>query len=149
LRATLVWAEWGPVPFQLRRGIPRRAYVRAAKDVALVMAISEGTRQSVCEAGVAPAVVEVVPNVMRADEITFTLEGRDRTRAALGIPRDAFVVGCISRFHPKKRNDVVVEAVKRLPADAHLILAGDGETESELRHVAASLGVRAHFVPTP
>ena len=33
-------------------------------------------------------------------------------RSELGIPDDAFVVGCISRFHPKKRNDVVVEAVE-------------------------------------
>ena len=25
LRRTLVWAEWGPVPFPLRKGLPRRA----------------------------------------------------------------------------------------------------------------------------
>ena len=31
----------------------------------------------------------------------------------------------------------------------HLILAGDGETESELRALAAPLGERAHFIATP
>ena len=31
----------------------------------------------------------------------------------------------------------------------HLILAGDGETEAELRELAAPLGERAHFIPTP
>src|SRR6476646_4580826 len=29
LRRTVVWAEWGPVPFPLRRGLPRRRYLRA------------------------------------------------------------------------------------------------------------------------
>ena len=28
--ATVVWAEWGPVPFPLRKGLPRRAYLAAA-----------------------------------------------------------------------------------------------------------------------
>ena len=41
------------------------------------------------------------------------------------------MVGCISRFHPKKRNDVVVEAVKQLDERAHLLLAGAGETEAD------------------
>ena len=60
------------------------------------------------------------------------------------------MVGCISRFHPKKRNDVVVRAVDQLDdRRIHLILAGDGETESQLRELAAPLGERAHFIATP
>jgi glycosyltransferase involved in cell wall biosynthesis len=31
----------------------------------------------------------------------------------------------------------------------HLVLAGAGETEQELRRLAAPLGPRAHFIPTP
>jgi len=31
----------------------------------------------------------------------------------------------------------------------HLIIAGDGETEAELRALAAPLGGRAHFIATP
>ena len=63
--------------------------------------------------------------------------GREAVRTRLGIPSDAFVVGCISRFHPKKRNDVVVDATVALDdPDVHLILAGDGETEAELRERA-------------
>ena len=114
------------------------------------MAVSEGTKRSVSEVGVDPAKVEVVPNVLRTEEIRFTEEGRARVRAELGIPHEAFVVGCISRFHPKKRNDVVVEAVIALDDPrVHLMLAGDGETEAELRELAAPLGERAHFMPTP
>ncbi len=150
LRATTVWAEWGPVPFPLRKGLPRRAYLAAAERVPLVMAVSEGTRVSVTEVGVEERKVIVVPNVLRTDEIQYTEEGRARVRAELGIPADAFVVGCISRFHPKKRNDVVVDAVRELEDPrVHLILAGDGETEGELRALAAPLGERAHFIDTP
>src|SRR5205823_9949224 len=52
LRRTLVWAEWGPVPFPMRRGLPRRAYLGAGERAALVMAISEGTKRSVADVGV-------------------------------------------------------------------------------------------------
>jgi len=150
LRRALVWAEWGPVPFPLRRGVPRRLYLAAARQAALVLAISQGTRQSVAEVGVEEAKLIVVPNVLRTEEIRFSEQGRARVRGELDIPADAFVVGCISRFHPKKRNDVVVQAVRALEDPrVHLILAGDGETEAQLRELAAPLGARAHFISTP
>ena len=149
LRAKLVWAEWGPVPFPLRKGLPRRLYLAAARRTDLVMAVSQGTKDSVEEVGVAPEKVVVVPNVLRSGEIAFNSAGRERVRRELGIADDAFVVCCISRFHPKKRNDVVVEAVKRLGDRVELIMAGDGETEEDLRRRAEPLGPRAHFLPTP
>ena len=149
LRRTLVWAEWGPVPFPMRQGPARRMYLAAAQRASLVLAISEGTRRNVCEVGVPERKVHYVPNVMATDEIAFTGDGRARVRRELSIPDEAFVVGCISRFHPKKRNDVVVDAVAALGDGAHLIMAGDGETEADLRARAGPLSERAHFVPTP
>ncbi len=150
MRRSIVWSEWGPVPFPMRKGLPRRAYLAAAARARLVMAVSAGTRDSVAEVGVPPEKVVVVPNVMRTDEIRYSEQGRVRVRDRLGIPADAFVVGCISRFHPKKRNDVVVDAVVQLrDPRVHLVLAGAGETEAQLRRLADPLGSRAHFVPTP
>jgi glycosyltransferase involved in cell wall biosynthesis len=133
----------------MRKGIGRWIYRDAARSVKRIMAISQGTKDSVVAMGVDASKVEVVPNVMRGAELGFSAEGRERVRRQLGIPDDAFVVGCISRFHPKKRNDVLVEAMKQLPERAHLILAGAGETEQDLRQRAAPLNGRAHFVPTP
>ncbi|MBJ7329444.1 MAG: glycosyltransferase family 4 protein [Solirubrobacteraceae bacterium] len=150
LRATLVWCEWGPIPFPLRKGAPRQAYLGAARAADLILAISQGTNDNVVDVGVAPWKVVTVPNVLRTDEIDFSAAGRTRVRDDLRIPRDAFVVGCISRFHPKKRNDVVVEAVKLLDDErVHLVMAGDGETEASLREIGAPLGDRLHMVPTP
>lgn len=149
LRAALVWTEWGPVPVQMRKGPGAVLYRDAAKKAGKILAISAGTKESVVGMGVDPAKVVVVPNVMRGDELAYTEEGRRRVRGELGIPDDAFVVGLISRFHPKKRNDVVVEAVKQLDDRAHVLLAGAGETEASLREIAAPLNGRAHFVRTP
>jgi glycosyltransferase involved in cell wall biosynthesis len=149
LRPVLVWAEWGPVPVQMRGGPAAWLYRDAARRTDRIMAISQGTLESVVSMGVPREKVEFVPNVMRGDELRFSPEGRARVRRELGIPDDAFVIGCISRFHPKKRNDVLVEAVKGLDERAHLILAGAGETESELRRLAEPLGPRVHFVRTP
>jgi len=149
LRQRLAWAEWGPLPRQLRRGPARWLYAAAARRAAVVLGISEGTRRSLIEAGVDPAKVSVLPNAIRTAEVRFSPEGRARVRAELGIPGDALAIGCTSRFHPKKRNEVVIEAVDRLGEDVHLILAGSGETEAELRARAEPLGKRAHFLPTP
>jgi glycosyltransferase involved in cell wall biosynthesis len=149
LRPRLAWAEWGPVPFPLRKGLPHRMYLRAARDADVVMAISRGTYDNLVEVGVPADKVVVVNNAMRTDELRFSPDGRARVRAELGIPADAFTVGCISRLHPKKRNDVVVRATAGLGDGAHLVLAGEGETEPELRSLAVPLGDRAHFVTTP
>ncbi|HWJ30835.1 MAG TPA: glycosyltransferase family 4 protein [Gaiellaceae bacterium] len=150
LRPRIVWAEWGPVPFPLRRGIARRLYVAASARASAILAVSEGTRASVMDVGVDAGKVIVVPNVMRADEIVYSEAGRERIRRALGIGTEDFVVGCISRFHPKKRNEVVVEAVLRLDDPrVHLILAGSGETEQALRRLAEPLGDRFHIVAPP
>lgn len=149
LRPQVAWAEWGPVPRQMRRGPGRRAYAAASRGAGPVLAISEGTRRSVVAAGVEAGKVTVLPNAMRTEEIRFSDDGRARVRAELGIPAEAFAVGCVSRFHPKKRNDVLIDAVGMLGPEAHLILAGSGETEAELRRQAAALGDRAHFLITP
>jgi glycosyltransferase involved in cell wall biosynthesis len=149
LRPRVVWAEWGPVPVQMRRGPGRRLYARAAREVAAVLCVSEETRRSAIEAGADPAKATFLPNAMRTEEIRFSEEGRAGVRERLGIPPTAFTVGCVSRFHPKKRNEVVIDAIGELADGAHLILAGAGETEAELRQRAAPLGERAHFLSTP
>ncbi len=150
MRATLVWAEWGPVPYPMRRGLPRLAYVQASARARFVMAVSAGTKASVAEVGVDEDKIVVVPNAVDVEGIRFSQAGRAAVRGRLNIPDDAFVVGCISRFHPKKRNDVVVEAVRRLQdPEVHLVLAGAGESEAALRAQADSLGASAHFLPTP
>lgn len=149
LRAQTLWAEWGPLPRQMRHGPGRRAYLRAARTVAHVLAVSAGTRDSLVAAGLPADQVSVVPNALRTDRIRFTESGRDAMRQQLGVGAETFVVGCTSRFHPRKRNDVLVDAVVRCGPEVELVMAGTGPDEAALRERAAPLGERAHFLPTP
>jgi glycosyltransferase involved in cell wall biosynthesis len=148
-RPVCAWAEWGPLPVEFRSGAANALYRLASRRADVVFAISDGTRDSLIRAGVPADKVVVLPNALRVDDIRFDPSGRSRIRMELGIPEDAFVVGCVSRFHPKKRNDVVVDAVGLLDDSVHVVLAGAGETEAELRERARPLGERAHFVPPP
>jgi len=152
LRPRVAWAEWGPVPPPLRGRAAGWPYRRAARAVAAVLAISEGTRRSLVDAGVPADRIGVVPNALDPTRFRPLPEAGAAQRAALGIPADAFVVGCLTRFNVKKRNEVAVDAALRLAGEpgppVHLLMIGEGETEDELRARAAPLGAAAHFVPT-
>ena len=141
-RRTVVWAEWGQVPFPLRTGIPA-APLPGRREA--------GPPGDGCLAGHA----RIGPGGRRATRPSWwsspmccaprrsATPSRDARgyAASSGIPADAFVVGCISRFHPKKRNDVVVERRARARGSTvHLILAGDGETEARAARAGGAAG---------
>ena len=137
----VVWAEWGPIPRQLRRGPARQVYARAASRAAAVLAESEATAASMTGAGVSAAKVSVIGNVF--DDL------RPAVALDLGVPAGTFVAGCVSRLHPSKPLDVVIGALAHLPPDVVLVLAGDGEDEQRLRGLAAPYGDRVRFLGTP
>ncbi|MEA2456477.1 MAG: phosphatidyl-myo-inositol dimannoside synthase [Thermoleophilaceae bacterium] len=152
LRSRVAWAEWGPLPAAMRGGVPGRMYTRAAREVAAVLAVSEGTRQSLVAAGVPPDRVGVVPNAIDPERFRPLPDAGAAHRRALGVPDDAFAIGCLTRFNARKRNDVAIDAALRLAREpgppVHLLMIGEGETEAELRARAAPLGDAAHFVPS-
>ncbi len=148
LTGEIVWAEWGPVPTQLRHGLPRLLYARAARRARRIVAISEGTKRTIVAAGVPQEKVEVVPNLVNVESVGFGHLGRAELRRAWGVGEQTLVLGCISRFHPRKRNDVVIDAMAHLNGeDVLLVLAGEGEQEAALRERARPYGKRVRFVP--
>jgi glycosyltransferase involved in cell wall biosynthesis len=62
-------------------------------------------------------------------------------RATLATPREAKVLLALSRLHPKKGLDTLLEALRRLPPDVIVWLAGDGPLRRELETLAKKLGV--------
>ncbi len=59
------------------------------------------------------------------------------------------VLGCVSRFVPRKGQDRVIEAAARLRSDGHeveVLMVGKGRTEAALRRQAAACGVPTRFV---
>lgn len=143
-----VWAEWGPVPFPMRSGLPRLAYRAAAARSTAIMAASDATRRTIVELGVPAAKITVVPNLVDT-RVGPDTQARAEVRAEWGAGPDTFVIGCVSRLQAKKRNDVVVDAAIALGGDLLLVVGGDGDELSALRERAAPLGDRALFLPTP
>jgi glycosyltransferase involved in cell wall biosynthesis len=68
-------------------------------------------------------------------------------RASLGVPEAAPLLLVLSRMHPKKGIDTLLQALTRLPT-AHALLAGDGPRLAVYQKLANQLGVaaRAHFL---
>lgn len=65
--------------------------------------------------------------------------------SAVPAVNDPPVVGCVSRFVPRKGQDRLIEAAARLERDVELLFVGKGRTEVEMRRKAESLGVRTRF----
>ncbi len=143
----IVWAEWGPVPPPMRRGPGRLIYALAARRARRIVAISEGTRETIVATGVPAGKVDIVPNLVDVEAVHPDPESRSRLRAEWGADEQTLVIGCISRFQRRKRNDVVVDAMEHLAGDVMLVMAGEGDQESQLRARAAPYGKRVRFVP--
>jgi phosphatidylinositol alpha-1,6-mannosyltransferase len=65
--------------------------------------------------------------------------------SAIARTNDPPIVGCVSRFVPRKGQDRLIEAAARLERDVELLFVGRGRTEGELRRKAEDLGVRTRF----
>lgn len=78
-------------------------------------------------------------------------DARERIRRDLGISMDAFVFGALGRIEHGKGLDVVVEAWRRaaLPADARLIVAGQGKAFDGIRKMAPAEVSMPGFVTKP
>jgi glycosyltransferase involved in cell wall biosynthesis len=56
----------------------------------------------------------------------------------VGVPPEAFVVGCVANYRPRKGIEVLVEAMEQLPADVHLLLIGRMDAERLTRRIERS-----------
>lgn len=95
---------------------------------------------------------------LRADMIHIVHNGIDTTRfrpgdpfaarRSLGLPQDVPLIGCAGRLEHVKGQQVLIEALARMPPDTHLALAGVGDNERRLRALAKRHGLerRIHFL---
>ena len=76
---------------------------------------------------------------------------RAEARSRIGVPAEAFVVGCVGRLSPQKAPLDLLAAFARLAsvrADAHLVLVGDGPLKAEVIAAVrrANLTDRVHML---
>lgn len=109
---------------------------------------------------IAPWQLPAIPAALRArsaqiDNWTLPMqvpaEARAQMRAEWGIDADAFVFGALGRAEPGKGLDVLVQAWERaaLPADARLVIVGQGSAWKSLRAAAPRSVVMPGFAARP
>jgi len=115
------------------------------------IAVSGSTRDFLVRERHVPAErVRVIWN--GAPLLEFAPVSRDRAhevRAALGLPREARVVGTIGRLNEQKGHRYLLEAapaVLRAHPDARFLIVGDGDLAEPLRRQAQALGLADRLV---
>lgn len=119
----------------LTRGV-RALYLAGERLGRATIAVSPAVAERLRGWGVAAHRVHTVPNGVEVARFAFDAAARARARTALGLPADAFVVGGVGRLVPGKRFDVLIAALRDLPADVRLLLVGTGPEEAALRRAA-------------
>jgi glycosyltransferase involved in cell wall biosynthesis len=110
------------------------------------IAVSRSTRDFLVRERFVPADrVHLIWNGAPLEEFAPVPRERARsTREALGLPRDAPVVGTIGRLSAQKGHRFLLEAAARLAArreDVRFLVVGDGDLMDDLRRRAARLGI--------
>jgi len=93
----------------------------------------------------------VVVNGIDLDELDRTIQHSGVQRETLGLHPDAFVIGCVSRWDPVKRFEVLVQAVRRLASRVPrlaLVLVGGGAEEARIRRLVAETGLQNQVIFT-
>ncbi|MFJ9832643.1 glycosyltransferase [Streptomyces sp. NPDC101169] len=126
----------------------RALYLAGERLGRTTVAVSPTVADRLTRWGVPRPRITVVPNGVDLDGFRFDPERRRLTRARLGLPDDAFVVGGIGRLAPGKRFDVLIRALALLPDDCRLLLVGGGPEEAALRRAAERAGVAGRVLFT-
>ena len=113
---------------------------RKARRACFFRCISEKTREMALERGVPAGKALVLHLGIQLSEGPFT--------TGIATQREKFVVLCPASFIEIKGHRYLVEALKFLPAQVELWLAGEGELRGEIEKQVAQLGLkgRVHFL---
>ena len=93
----------------------------------------------------------VITNGVDFEEMDHMLLESPVKRESLGLGPNDFVLGCVSRFDPVKRLEVLLDALGRLRdriPGVMLVLVGGGGEEDRIRHLARRLGLQDRVIFT-
>ena len=93
----------------------------------------------------------VVVNGIDIDGMDQALRQSSVRRETLGLTADDFVIGCVSRWDPVKRFEILLRAVERLTSRVPrlaLLLVGGGGEEGRIRRLVAESGLQSRVIFT-
>ena len=116
----------------------------------LIVVVSPHLKRRICEMGVDPDKILVLPNGVRREDYEKS-EDRDALRARYGIGSERIVVGFVGWFvHWHFLNELVkaCAALAGSHPEVHLMLVGDGPLREELESLAVAQGLEGRFLIT-
>ncbi len=125
----------------------QRRFVRSRPRV---LTVNSEYRRRTQEAfyGLDAGKMRLIYNGMRFDEFS-KVKPAPELRASLGLAPDAFVVGTVALFQPRKRLSLLVDVFADLQIPgARLVIVGDGEGADELRAHIHARGVADQTILT-
>ena len=150
VKAAIISAASSPAGFSRRgphvplvvtlHGVPNGRYRDAARILNRcadhVVAVSADVAARVVAVGFPSSRMRVIENAVVAPEAHDRADARQR----LGIAGDAPVALCVARLAPQKRHDLLVAAWQQMPADAVLMIAGEGATRPAIEAAIGHTG---------
>ena len=129
------------VDFPLKRNpFSRNKY---AKDIDLVIAISEGVKSVLVKGGIAPAAIEVIPSGIDFSPFEAVKE-RDFLRREFSFAPDDYLIGIVAALEDHKGHKYLIEAARliklRVPK-IKIVVVGRGSLDVELDQQAHDLRV--------
>lgn len=119
-----------------RYPIPRRMILRAARNAAGIIAVSQALKDALVDLGVAAERVTVLRNGV--DLEMFAPDNRDAARRQFAVTgRTLLSVGLLIE---RKGHDLTIAALRHL-SDCQLLIVGEGPERGRLESVASRLGV--------
>lgn len=88
--------------------------------------------------------MKVIFNGIDFGELRGKMADSHVSRAALGIPDDACVVGMVGRISQQKAPDIFIQMASKLEKsidNAHFVIVGDGDQREEITALAHELGI--------
>lgn len=115
-----------------------------------IIAVSPASAENLTDAGISPKRITTMMNGV-TPVLRRSAERAAELREQWGVPQDAFVLGILARIEPYKGHLHILEAMQILSEQGklpHLLIAGIGTHEEELRAKAQELGLaeRVHFL---
>lgn len=76
-------------------------------------------------------------NAIETEKYSWNIDTRIKVRAELKIPKDAFVIGHVGRFHEQKNHDFLIDIFKELKINrpnSFLLLVGEGALRDKIEN---------------
>lgn len=127
----------------------RRLFANLFRRRLSLLGVSDAVRDDMrrCLAQWPAERIQTLYNRIDVEALQASLVPRTEARRALGLDEQAWVVGNVGRLHPDKDQATLLrgfaEALPGLPAGARLAILGKGRLESNLKALAAELGIAA------